>query len=312
MLTQMKVCGDGQSDAMPVSALRLHRSLAWPVGQLEARLPASFRAPSAGTSISASAASADGWQTLFTGQTLSVSSGLWGARLLVEEASGPLTRSFVNKAFRSVTAGSMIHELCGDVSCSVTGPGTLFPYKTVLANRSALDHICEIARLSGFIVYTDVEGKLHAGMAPVTPAGILTASDPIVDFRAEAEPFWQNTEALYGAGALGLHGPGAETWVLKDNSSLSSGSGSSEALLPSLKTLESVALVAEANAQSLREARGRITVVYAGPPPADLGQLLTLTGFQSGNGIARVYAIDVRWNAETGLLTQLQLRGIDG
>jgi hypothetical protein len=60
----------------------------------------------------------------------------------------------------------------------------------------------------------------------------------------------------------------------------------------------------------LRESRFGRTVTLAGIPQADIGEVILLLGFGSGDGPARVVGLEVLWSAEEGLITRLDLQGL--
>jgi hypothetical protein len=299
---------------LPLAALRLRRSLAWPVGQAEVELSRAVEPPGAGDDVVVEGtADGDSLQALITGRVLRMRQGLWGTSLLVEESTGALARLRVDKAISSATAAQAVSDLCQEagVDATVEPPGAQLPSHVLLSNQSALDHILYLGRMSGWLVRTDAAGKLLAGIPPLAPAGVmLRPQDPVLEFRVDDDPDDPQGGAISGDGALGLKGPGAETWVLQSLSGMTGGDGMPTFHMPALKTVADVTKAATIESLRLQEARYRRTVMLAGVPQADLGEVLLLSGFDAGNGPARVVSIEVLWSAEEGLVTRLDLQGI--
>lgn len=299
---------------LPLSALRLRRSMAWPVGQAEAEFPTEASPPAAGEQVAILGSSDGGMTTpLFTGRVLRYQQGVWSTRLVVEEPTGPLARLRVDKVIRSGTAAQAMTDLCQQAGavCAAAGPGALLPAYTMLSSQSALDHIRALALMSGWMLRTDVNGILHAEPPLPTPSGVaIRPVDPVVDFVAAEDPDEPAGGAFSGDGAMGARGPGAETWVLQSLDAISAGDAKPAVHFPGLKTMADVTNAAAMEAVRLKESRTRISIALAGAPPADLGSVVMLMGFQTGNGPARLVGIETTWDPDSGLLTRLDLQGI--
>jgi hypothetical protein len=310
--------GPPTAPPLPVTALRMQRSLAWPIGQVEAELPLTTTPPDAGTLmlLTAQADSPGAPTPIFTGAVLRVEQGSTAIRLVLEEATGPLARLRVNTVYRSTTAAAVIQGLAAQakVKAAVAGPGAQFPVYNVLATRSAMDHIVELALLSGFRIFTDTTGTLRAvPINPPVPApgpSLGPDAGAVVGFAAAASAAEPPVATVIGEGAFSRQGPGAESWVLKDASALTDGSGPTVLNLPALKTPADVKTAAAARTSRLKEAAAERHLTLLGPPPADLGAEVTLQGFAAGNGRARVAGIAMLWHVQTGLQTHLTLHGL--
>ncbi|MDB4895451.1 MAG: hypothetical protein JWN15_1713 [Firmicutes bacterium] len=299
---------------VPLAALRLRRSLAWPVGQAEAECSLSVQPPDAGAKVVIEgAADGDSLKPLFTGRVLRRAQGLWGISLLIEEATGPLTRLHLDKAVSAGTAAQVVGDLCqaAGVEAAVEPPGAQLPSRVLLSNRSAMDHILRLAQMSGWLLRTDTGGKLHAGMPPLAPAGVvLRPQDPVLELRVADDPDEPAGGAITGDGALGVGGPGAESWLLQSLSGISGGDGLPALHLPGLKLMADVTKAATMESLRLRESRFGRTVTLAGIPQADIGEVILLLGFGGGDGPARVVGLEVLWSAEEGLISRLDLQGL--
>lgn len=297
---------------LPVSSLWLSRSLAWPVGQAEAELPPGTELPETGTAVTLTgAADGDQLQPLFAGRVLQARPGAWGCRLLLEEFTGPLTRLHQARTVESGNAAQLAGDLCqaaGLEQFMPEPPGATLPFLALLPGPSAMDYLRKLAFLSGQLLWPDARGTLHMGMPPTAPAGMLKRDGPLVD--------WQMTGAeeddgptISGDGAMGSGGPGAAHWLLQDPASMTSGDGPLRHT-PALKAMADVTRAATMAGSRHKEA-GRIRrVTLAGIPPADLGEVITLSGFPTGDGPARIAGVELLCSVTTGFLTTLDLQGL--
>lgn len=303
---------------LPVSSLRLSRSAGWPVGQAEAELTGAVEPPAPGAAVSITAASGrDGAPApIFTGRVLQVTRTARGSRLVLEEATGPLTRLRVDKTFTSATASVVIQDLAGqaEVAAQVQGAGAQLPFYAVLASRSAMDHIVELAFLSGFRLSTTADGMLKAvpAAAPAVPAtqAFSPSAGPVIGQAAAALDGDPPSPKFTGDGAYTKQGAGAESWVLQDVSAIEAGDGPEHCALPALKAPADVKTAQSGWQKRLAEAAQERQLVLMGPPPGDLGDAIALQEFAEGNGQARIAAIDLLWHSELGLQTRLTLHGL--
>lgn len=301
------------ADPLALTALRLRRSLAWPVGQAELILSPAVAPPEPGDQLQIGGSS-DGDQatSLFTGRLLRRQVGLWGSRLLIEEATGPLARLHIDKAVRNGTAAKLIQELCqeAEVQAVVEPPGATLPAYALHMGASAMDHILRLARMSGLMVRTDGEGKLHAETPLPAPQGTLQREGAIVEYQADDRSEEPADSKITGDGAMGAKGPGAEVWLLQALDAMKAGDGQRSEHLPGLKTAADAARAATALAMREKERAKQRRLTLAGIPPVDLGEVILLTGFGPSPEPARLVAMTIRWDAWNGLISQLELNGI--
>lgn len=327
-VTLRSVSGPTPAGGFPISSLRMQRSVGWPVGQAEAELSGAAEPPSPGAAITVEAAAGKGGSAavIFTGQVVRLARTAAGARLILEEATGPLTRLRVDTSYQSTTASAIISDLAGraKVKASVMGTGARLPGIAILSSRSAMDWILHLALLSGFRLATRADGTLVAESAggPAAAAAAAGALAGASAFGPQAGPVLGLTETaaaaepvlpiIFGDGAFTRQGSGAETWVLQDPSALKAGSGSDVLLLPALKSPADVSAAESGLTARLEEAARERHLHLMGPPPADLNGMIMLQKFPYGNGPARVAAIDVLWHSRTGLQSRLTLHGPAG
>lgn len=301
------------ADPLPLAALRLRRSLAWPVGQAEAILSPAVEPPNAGAELRISGAShGDQAKPLFTGRILRRQIGLWGSRLLIEESTGPLARLHLDKAVKSATAAQLISDLCQEagVEAMVEPPGATLPSYAILHGASAMDHILRLARMSGLLVRTDGEGKLRAATPLPTPAATLSREEAVLEYQVIDDPHDAPKARLTGEGAMGAKGPGAESWLLQSLDSVAGGDGDLAQHLAGLKTSADVTKAAAALGSLRKERHAERRLVLAGIPPADLGEVILLTGFGPSPAPARLSGITLVWDGQAGLISRLELDGI--
>jgi len=297
---------------LPVAALRLDRSLAWPVGVADAELSALAAPPDPGVEVTLAASVTGRSATLLTGRVARREPGPRATRLTIEEPTGALARLRVDKAFKSATAGKVIRDLCGEASVTpgTIEPGATLPAFAVMQERSALDQILRLCTASGLLARLDTGGKFHAATPLPVPLALLKAPAAVLDWSVAEAPEGETGVTVSGDGAMGLKGPGAESWIIKDVSSMTAGSGGLLLQLPELKTAADVAkaqLVAE---QRHKEAAKTARLTLADVPPADLGEVITIAGFGALDGAWRITAIAVRWGVPAGFTCRLSLAGV--
>lgn len=302
--------------ALPLAALRLRRSLAWPVGQAEAELSPAADAPKAGDEILIEGGlQGESLSPVFTGRVLHHQQGLWSTRLVAEEPAGSLARLHLARAIKSGTAAQTIADLCQEasVSCMAEPPGALLPSYALLDNQSALDHIMRLARMSGMYCRTDTGGRLRVETALPAPNGtVLQPSGPVLDLTVYEDPDEPVAPKVAGEGAMGAKGPGAEAWVLQSADDMSAGDGPAILLMPGIKTKADATRVATAESMAAKESRTRLSLTMAGMPAGDLGEVIMLLNFSAFTGPARITGIELLWSATTGLITTLDLNGLGG
>lgn len=272
-------------------------------------------APETGATLQITGA-ADGDQArpLFTGRLLRRQVGLWGSRLLIEEATGPLARHHVDKAIRNSTAAKLMQELCQEagVQATVEPPGATLPAYALHWGPSGMDHILRLACMSGLLVRTDVEGRLHAETALPVPVETLRREEAVIEFQRDDGTGDSSEVRITGDGAMGSKGPGAEGWLLQSLDAVAAGEGGRTHHLAGLKTAADVARAATALTIRQKERAAERRILLAGLPPVDLGQVVLLTGFGPAPEPARLAAVTIGWDAGSGLVSRLELHGIGG
>lgn len=299
--------------ALPISALRLDRSLAWPVGVAEAELSALVTSPDPGATVTVEASTTGSPVRLLSGIVRLREPGPRVTRLLIEEPTGAFARLRLDKAHRSATAGQVIQSLCSEagVTPGTIEPGARLPALALGVERAALDHILRLCTASGLLARTDSAGKFHAATPLPAPAGLITAPAAILDWTVAQAPDVEPTEVtISGDGAMGRKGPGAENWVLQDLSSITSGSGGTRLLLSELKAAADVAKAQQVAQMRQREAAKTARLTLADLPPADLGEVIGIAGYGALNGAWRITAIRVRWGVPAGFTCVLSLSAV--
>jgi len=299
--------------ALPLTALRLRRSLAWPVGQAEAVLSPAVEAPEAGATFQIQGTeTGDQPKLLFTGRILRRQVSPWGSRLLIEEATGPLARLHIEKTANSATAAKLIQELCQEagVTASVEPPGATLPFYAIQFGWSAMDHIVRLATMSGALVSTTVDGKLRTFTPLPAPVATIQKGAAVLEFTAVDDPNDAADSLVTGDGAMGSKGPGADTWLLQSLDAVAAGDGATPHRFPGLKTPADVAKASSTLAMRAKERQRPRSMLLAGTPPADLGDVILLTGFGPSPEPTRLVAISLSWDSAHGLLCRLELNGI--
>ncbi|MDF2629561.1 MAG: hypothetical protein K0R39_3392 [Symbiobacteriaceae bacterium] len=299
--------------SLPIAALRLDRSLTWPVGVAEAELSALASPPAPGAAVTVEAATTGPVTKLLTGAVRLSEPGPRSIRLLIEEPTGALARLRIDQVHRSATAGKVIQGLANEagVTPGTVEPGATLPAYAVTQDRTALDQILRLCTASGLLARTDTAGKLHAATPLPVPTVIITAPAAIIDWSVAQAPDVEPAKVtVSGDGAMGRKGPGAENWVVQDLSSMRAGSGGAALHLPELKAAADVAKAQQIAQMRLQEAAKTAKLTLADLPPADLGEVIAIAGYGALDGAWRITAIRVRWGVPNGFTCHLSLSAV--
>ncbi len=299
---------------VPAAAVNVRRGLAWPVGRAEVELPPGVAAPAPGAEIEIEASGEDGArQPLLRGRVAGRESGGAGARLLIEETTRALAGLRLDRTWQSTTAGAVIADLASEagVRAAALSLGAILPFVTVTRERTALDHALRLARASGLVLWVDGRGLLRLE-APLPLPGPLRLGPERALLKAGVEDSDATDPGVRveGDGALGSRGPGAEGWVLADPAPMTAGDGPVSVSHGLLKTAADVRQLALAEERRRREQARPRNLTLAEVLAIDLFDVVRLAGFASGDGPARVVAVEADFDGRRGYRCRLRLHGL--
>jgi hypothetical protein len=254
-----------------------------------------------------SLADADG-NELFAGVVSRTSPGVTGGSFQAVETTAALAQLRLDRSWVSTTADQVIADLCDAAGVGVVRspvPGATLPVYTALREATALDHVLRLARASGMIVWTSGDGDLHIGPAAMVPGAVVLDRRQAIVRQSAGGQSAPDTVQVTGAGALGSGGPGAESWIVEDVSTIAAGPADAASWLgeSALAMRADVERMQQAESARLRAESQPLQLVVAGAPGIDVNDGFTLMD-ETTTTLARCTGLAVAISA-CGLVTTL-------
>lgn len=168
--------------------------------------------------------------TVFTGTVDSISNT--GPKTMV---LSPLTKLYNlrrDRHYNRQTAGSIVKDLCTEaqIEYDTVAEGIRFPSYVVDRNKSAFEHIQELAKLCGCDVYATNEGKLtFKKYTPSTPHLLAYGKNILKIEKGDTTPAADSVRVA-GSSPVGTKGEGKHHFLTKKSVESKTGSGSNEML----------------------------------------------------------------------------------
>ncbi|GBC61353.1 hypothetical protein DENIS_2313 [Desulfonema ishimotonii] len=190
----------------------------------------------------------------------------------------------VAQVYEGQKAGDIVSDLCGTagVDTGTVGQGTAFPAYYLDRDKNGLEHIHELARKSGFIVFTDPEGKLHFG-EPAGTEHVLTYGENLIGcVQVNTQKLYSGVR-VFGESPASTEGDQAASWLTRDENVVKGEAGEMSGNLlwitdESLRTQEAAAKRAEAEYARIEKGilHGRLTLL--GNPELSPGDTVRIEG----------------------------------
>ncbi len=189
-------------------------------------------------------------QAVFKGEVSRVRPTLDG-RLMLEAVNGgaALAALRLNQAYEQRNAGDVVSDLTGQagVSTGSVSAGSKLAYLAVDDGRSALTHISDLARRSGFPAYFDGEGALVFTELVATPAvATFTYGSDILAMDVDERGELTGGYTVLGEGAAGAEGDEAWCWLVKDPTPVKGEAGDPPSRLVADRALRSLQAASDA------------------------------------------------------------------
>jgi phage protein D len=260
-----------------------------------------------------------GFETVFAGVVDTVNADLLRRRVTVTSGAHALTRLFIDQNYEGQTAGAIVKDLAGRVNLptATVDDGITFPVYNVDSRRNALEHIRELAELSGVDAYVDSDGSL-VFQAFTTGRTIhdLDYGVQILWLEVDREGEGDVTVKAFGESPTGSAGSDAWGWLTKNFSPSvgTAGTGARTIVLEdsALRTAQAAATAASARLRAIerRAVTGRVEI--PGDPDVKLGDAVRLQNVPNPgfNDVYQVRRVVHRVTKEAGFTTTVGFAAI--
>lgn len=190
----------------------------------------------------------------------------------------------IAQVYEGQKAGDIVSDLCAaaGVETGTVGQGIAFSAYYVDRDKNGLEHIHELARKSGFIVFADPEGKLHFG----EPAGqdhTLVYGENLIECVQMSVRQVYSGVRVFGESPAGTEGDQSASWLTRDENVVKGEAGDTSGNLlwitdESLRTQEAAAKRAEAEFARIKKGllHGRLKLL--GNPDVSPGDTVRIEG----------------------------------
>lgn len=228
-----------------------------------------------------------------------------------------LARSRTSQSFRDKTAVEIVQALADEAGVDVarTGQSETLPYYVVDRRRSFLEHMADLATLTGFDLYQDAEDELifepFFNGQRLHP---LRHARDVLDYHVERTPAVAESVEAFGESPGASAGAESWSWLTKDFAPRkgSAGTGSPVELFErsALRTPEAAQRAADARLAHHASRRMRGTVTVLGNPAIRLGDAIRLERMPEDdlNGAHQVRGVTHRIDKAGGFVTEVAFR----
>jgi len=251
--------------------------------------------------------------TVFTGRVESISST--GPKVMV---MSPLTKLYnlrIDRFYDSQYAGEIVKDLAGEAQIQLDEVmnGIKFPSYVINRQKSAFEHIADLARLCGFDFYPTAEGKLafKEYRATASPHSIEYGRN-ILEIQLVGKAPAADSVRVTGSSPSGTKGEDKHFWMTKKNVEDKAGNGSNQILVQNMALKDPVTAKAAAEAMLRRlKASTTVNLKIVGNEKIMLGDTVKIHKVpqSSLNGEFQVREIEHILTKSEGFTTSLTCKG---
>jgi phage protein D len=261
-----------------------------------------------------------GFTKVMTGQVVAVEPGLTRSRVIAFTAAQKLLRTFTDQTFESKTAGAIVRDLCNQASVDVAmaDDGITFPAYVVDGRRSFYRHMLDLARLCGFDLYFNADGKLvFQKFVEGNIVHVFEFAKHVLDLKVERAPATAASVTALGESPTGSQGDNSWPWLTKDfsGSKGAAGSGDPAFLLErsELRTHDAAQAAADAAETDFQRRTLQGHVLTIGRPQVHLGDAIQFRSLpdSSLNTNFQVRSVVHAITKAGGFVTKVGFRAID-
>jgi hypothetical protein len=292
----------------------------------------------------------DGLTQVMVSSVVTVEPNITTKRVIAYSGAELLLRTFVDQTYENKNAGQIVRDLVdkakagsssssnplpvgGAVGSAVGGAiagltgktplevektddGILFPAYVIDSQRSVYHHIHDLAKLCGFDVYVNADGKLvFEEFTGGKIVHVFEYAKHIIELDIQRSPPCADQVEAWGESPAGQGGAESWAWLTNDftNARGSAGSGNLKLLLerPALRTRAAAHTAAEAALTDIQRRTLQGQLLILGDPTVKLGDAIRLANLpdNSLNQTYQVRAITHRITKLGGFTTMIQFRG---
>jgi hypothetical protein len=295
--------------------LRLHRGLAPDVDWAElllAPVPGGPDLPALGDEGSIALAAGDA-KSRFSCTVDQVERRPGGTvRLTATNGGRLLARARAAQSFAGRTPGDIIDALAGaaGVTATVGAAGEALPRYVVGEGAGLLDHVAALAATAGRVAAFGDDGTLALldDTADGEPVGRIAVGENLLDMRV-AERAADGARKVRGEGAPD-QGRAAWAWLRKSDGGMVAEAGDGDparaAAAPWARSAAAAAALAGARQRAAARAAQPARFLVPAFPQAVPGAIVELAGLGDGDGHWRVLAVDVEFDLEGGMVSDIR------
>jgi hypothetical protein len=237
-----------------------------------------------------------------------------GSKVLVLSPLTKLYNLYIDRFYEHQSAGAIVKDLANTAGIGIdaVSDGAVLPSYAVGRNKSAFQHISELAELNGFDFYATNKSKIifkeHIAREPHS----LSYGKNIISIETIDQNSTFDSVNVFGSGPSGTKGSGAYYWMSKESVKGTAGDGGNLLLVQNkaLRDSDSAKAAAKAKLEELKSII-IVEVVTLGNPKIMLGDSIKIENspdeFQ--NGIFQVREIEHYLSKSEGFTTTLTCRG---
>lgn len=250
--------------------------------------------------------------TVFTGRVESISST--GPKVMV---MSPLTKLYnlrIDRFYDSQYAGEIVKDLAGEAQIQIAEVmnGIKFPSYVINRQKSAFEHIVELAKLCGFDFFPTYEGKLVFKEYRTTSPHRIEYGINILEIQLVGRTPAADSVKVTGSSPSGAKGEDKHFWMTKKNVEDKAGSGANQILVQNMALKDPVTAKAAAEAILKRlKASTTVNLKIVGNEKIMLGETVKIDKVpqSSLNGEFQVREIEHILTKSEGFMTTLTCRG---
>ena len=227
-----------------------------------------------------------------------------------------LSQLRINQSFEQMSAGDIVQDLSAQagIETDTIESGINFPFYVIDDAKNLYQHIAILADKSGLIAFFTPENKL-AFTAPTSGRALRTfhyGADLISINLIHFVPVTDQI-TIVGAGAAGVEGSDAWSWLIKDPQSITATEGSGDRKKrvsdAGLRNAEAVQKAAAGKLFFSRKQASKAKMTVLGAPELSAGNKLEITGAPQAmlNGTALIESAIHQYSKHQGFITELQV-----
>jgi phage protein D len=259
-----------------------------------------------------------GLTQVMTGKIATIEPDLTTTRVVGYSGADALLRTLVEQTYESKTAGAIVSDLAdrSGLEVATAEDGITFPAYVVDGRRSAYRHMQDLAKLCGFDLYINADGKLvFEKFINGKAVHLFEYAKHVVALDVLRTPQLAGSVEAWGESPAGSRGEDSWAWIATDFSGSKGSAGSGAPTLlerPALRTREAARTAANAALTNIRRRTLRGQVVTIGRPEIKLGDAIRLRGMadETLNTFFQVWSVTHRITKLDGFTTTVGFRAI--